>query len=62
MRDYYKRLEQFEHMQRRIKIPPFERAGGGVVCELCGCVYYDHPNHVPHEWLTVLCSGEHVKL
>jgi hypothetical protein len=40
----------------------FFRAGGCVVCEACGQEYHDHVQDPVDEWLTVLCSGERVKL
>jgi hypothetical protein len=40
----------------------FFRAGGQVVCETCGQQYHDHVQDPVDEWLTVLCSGERVKL
>lgn len=42
-------------------VPDFKHAGGDVVCSTCGLVYHDHPKHPVHP-LTVLCSGELVKL
>lgn len=42
--------------------PPFERAGGDVVCEACGLKYIDHAEHPARTFLTVLCDGSVVKL
>lgn len=28
----------------------------------CGKKYYDHPKDPNHNWITVLCSGQRVKL
>ena len=44
------------------------RAGGDVVCEVCGKVYYDHPEYKPsaktcgYVWLNEICNGDLVKL
>lgn len=38
------------------------RAGGDVVCDACGMLYYDHPIEPDMEILHVLCSGARVKL
>jgi hypothetical protein len=46
----------------RLKREAFFRAGGGVACETCGFEYRDHVQDPVDEWLTVLCSGERVKL
>jgi hypothetical protein len=53
---------QCENAAKHIPVPDFNRAGGDVVCPVCSHKYYDHPQHVPHRWLTVLCDGRHVKL
>lgn len=50
--------------------PDFNRAGGGVTCEACGRLYYDHPpdrrRHAldaeGRTVLRVLCDGRRVKL
>lgn len=42
--------------------PEFVRASGECVCEKCGELYYDHPQHMPHHWLNVICTGLIVKL
>ena len=39
-----------------------DRAGGGVVCDECGHLYYDHPELPGATFLTVLCDGSVVKL
>jgi hypothetical protein len=54
--------QQCEEAMKRMQCPPFERAGGGVTCEICGHEYYAHPNAVPWMWLTILCDGSYVKL
>jgi hypothetical protein len=40
------------------------RAGGGVVCEVCGKAYHRHPNLPGPKlaFLTLLCGGRVVKL
>lgn len=44
----------------------FYRAGGDVVCTVCGLVYYDHPNVPGAEQvcptLMVTCMGDIVKV
>lgn len=40
----------------------FHRAGGDVVCEGCGREYREHVDDPVEPWLTVLCSGDRVKL
>lgn len=40
----------------------FVRAGGSVICDECGQEFYDHVQDPIDPWLTVLCSGERVKL
>lgn len=40
--------------------PDFERSGC-MACS-CGFDYRAHPSHPAQTWLTVLCSGELVKL
>ena len=42
--------------------PDYIRAGGDVVCEICGKAYYDHPQHNDFPFLNVLCDGVVVKL
>jgi hypothetical protein len=39
-----------------------DRMGGGVTCEECGCVLYDHPELPGDTYLTVLCDGSVTKL
>lgn len=51
--------------EKHVPIPmPWHRAGGGVICNVpgCGLPYRDHPQAVPHTWLTLLCDGRYVKL
>lgn len=45
------------------------RAGGDVICEICGKKYYDHKMYLPsgktndgYPWLNELCNGNLVKL
>lgn len=38
------------------------RWGGGVGCEGCGRLLYDHPDDQDHPFLTVHCDGRLVKL
>lgn len=45
------------------------RAGGDVVCDVCGRKYYDHKEYEPSgktndgvPWLSELCNGDLVKL
>jgi hypothetical protein len=40
----------------------WDRAGGAVVCDVCGKQYYDHPNVIGALWLTRVCDGSLVKL
>lgn len=40
----------------------FVRAGGGAICEDCGQELCEHVQDPIDPWLTVLCSGERVKL
>lgn len=42
--------------------PVFTRAGGDVICSLCGFDYYSHPHHPVCLYLTVLCDGSVMKL
>lgn len=44
------------------KMESMYRAGGDVVCQKCGKVYYDHPNVVGALWLIELCNGDLVHL
>lgn len=44
------------------KLGDWHRASGEVVCEVCGCVYYDHPPVTGYEWLRRTCAGKLVKL
>jgi hypothetical protein len=47
----------------RIEAGDMYRAGGDVVCNVCGKLYYDHPYFAePYEWLTIKCNGDIVKL
>lgn len=39
-----------------------DRCGGGVTCEQCGRLYYDHPADRDYPFLTVLCDGSVAKL
>lgn len=38
------------------------RAGGDVICSICGHKYYDHIMVKDEEWLTRLCNGDFVHL
>lgn len=45
------------------------RAGGDVICEICGKSYYAHKQYIPSgktndgmPWLNELCNGDLVKL
>lgn len=40
----------------------FDRACGDTICDRCGCEYREHVDDPVEPWLTVLCSGERVKL
>lgn len=40
----------------------FKRAGGRVICDVCGEEFNDHVADPIDGWLNVLCSGERVKL
>lgn len=50
------------------RIEKSRRAGGAVVCEVCGKTYYEHPHYEPSAktcgtaWLHELCNGDLVKL
>lgn len=47
----------------KLREPPgWRRAGGDCLCPECGETYYEHPQAVPFYWLTVLCTGDYVKL
>lgn len=35
---------------------------GNMVCDHCGLEYLDHVSHPIEPWLTILCSGNMVKL
>lgn len=39
-----------------------DRMGGGVTCDECGHVLYDHPELPGATFLTVLCDGSLAKL
>lgn len=59
-----KHEEQCDNMIATGKFENIEwrRAGGDCVCQVCGRKYYDHPQHVPHYYLRMLCNGDLVKL
>ena len=38
------------------------RAGGDMVCDKCGKIYYDHPYVLGALWLKELCNGDLVHL
>lgn len=39
------------------------RVSGMCGCAVCGKLYYDHPQfRSPYEYMTVLCTGDLVKL
>ncbi|KKM85699.1 hypothetical protein LCGC14_1286410 [marine sediment metagenome] len=44
------------------RCPAFFLAGGDMVCETCGKLYYNHPQHNIFPWLNVICGGMVVKL
>lgn len=46
----------------RFPVPEFRRASGEARCDECKEMYQDHPNNIPHWWLTMLCDGSYVKL
>lgn len=54
--------EMCERAAQHVPAPEWYRACGDCVCKVCGRVYYDHPQAVPHYYLRVLCDGRHVKL
>ena len=55
------RLSRFESRDSTDLTSP-SRASGEWLCERCGFRYHDHPEHPSAPWMTVLCSGEAVKL
>lgn len=55
--------EMCDRAAAHIPVPEgWYRAEGSMPCAVCGAPYFDHPQHVPHLWLVVLCDGRHVKL
>lgn len=44
------------------KCPEFVRADQHARCSSCEEFYRDHPIAVPWTFLTILCTGEYVKL
>lgn len=55
--------EMCERAAQIIPVPEdWRRAGGDVLCGVCGRCYFDHPQAVPHLWLQLLCDGRYVKL
>ena len=40
----------------------FTRAGGDNDCQICGLLYYEHPQHPTCPWLNILCDASLVKL
>lgn len=57
-------IDQCENMATtgKFPVPEFRRASGDVVCEACGHKYREHPQNIPHHWLTMICDGSYVKL
>lgn len=49
-------------MIRVEKMNDWYRAGGGSLCPVCGCEYYDHQPVPGYTWLRKLCDGDLVKL
>lgn len=66
---FFHRSRSFRFMARhlaalvaRVNPGDFERAGAGVVCELCRLEYVEHPTAPEGSPLTILCDGRRVKL
>jgi hypothetical protein len=51
-----------EEAAKHVPVPDFKRANGKARCIICDRHYDDHPQAVPHNWLTLLCDGKYVKL
>lgn len=57
--------EMCENMLRSGKFEDpvnYHRASGACKCKVCGYDYREHPQHIPHYYLNVLCDGTLVKL
>lgn len=46
----------------RVDRGDYVRASGEVVCEICGCKYWEHPTVHGFEWLHRACDGRLLKL
>ncbi len=56
------KFRPFKPDRIRVDRGDYTRAGGDVVCSICGCCYYDHPNVRGYEWLHRACDGKLLKL
>lgn len=59
---------RFMRRDKSVEINEFVRAGGDVICEVCGKKYYDHPMDKEilswggYPFLNVGCDGTRLKL
>lgn len=56
------RLAQVFALVEPVEDDDWYRAGGTVVCEVCGWEYRDHADDPREPWMTLLCDGRRVKL
>ncbi len=59
---HWSRIRPYKPDMIRIELGDYTRAGGDVICDICGCPYQDHSPVVGYVWLTRLCDGRLVKL
>lgn len=55
-------LGHADRMRGMPEHPDDGRCSGLVVCDVCGCQYYDHPPHPSAPYMTVTCNDNVVKL
>lgn len=57
-----KNSKKVPNIQKRLDNDEMRRAGGDVICDVCGKRYYDHPVIEDFEWLHITCDNKIVKL
>lgn len=57
-----KNSKKVVNIRERLDNDEMRRAGGDVICEVCGKRYIEHPVIEEFEWLHITCNDKIVKL
>lgn len=57
-----KNSKKVPNIQERLDNDEIRRAGGDVVCNICGKRYIEHPVIEDFEWLHITCNDKIIKL